>query len=418
VVEQLVESSSSHGLIHAVDAPGRAAAYESFVFTALRAVFLRLAAARGVEFGQSRHVSDTENLRTACSLLYDATGSPLFDVSGDAFDMLTAIPADDIDRALSRLDTIDYSTAEIEEFGQAYEQLLGFELGDKGLSRGDKRRKSGSHYTPRSLTEPIVERALEPLLERFDGGPSSAQILSLNVCDPAMGAGAFLIQACRFLAGRVTEAWAREGQEASESKALRFVAQRCLYGVDKNETAVHVARLSLWLLTMSKDEPFTFVDHALRHGDSLVGLDHQQLRDFHWLKGGPHRMGLAPIVELLEQSREAASLRRRIQHMAGSGSLDAHREKARLLSEADTHGDKLKLVGDVALGAFFSATKDKDRETERERRLALVLRWLGGDASVEPQLQAMQQVIRADHAPFHWEVEFPEVFEARGRPAT
>ena len=54
--------------------------------------------------------------------------------------------------------------------------------------------------------------------------------------------------------------------------ARRLVAQRCLYGVDLNPVAVDLAKVSLWLVTLAKDHALTFVDHALRHGDSLVGL--------------------------------------------------------------------------------------------------------------------------------------------------
>ena len=64
--------------------------------------------------------------------------------------------------------------------------------------------------------------------------------------------------------------------------ARRIVAQRCLYGVDKNPFAVNLAKLSLWLATFAKDHPFTFVDHTLRCGDSLVGLTAHQVEAFHW----------------------------------------------------------------------------------------------------------------------------------------
>ena len=64
--------------------------------------------------------------------------------------------------------------------------------------------------------------------------------------------------------------------------ARRIVAQRCLYGVDKNPMAVDLAKLSLWLATLAKDHPFTFLDHALRCGDSLVGLSTAQIVGFHW----------------------------------------------------------------------------------------------------------------------------------------
>ena len=68
--------------------------------------------------------------------------------------------------------------------------------------------------------------------------------------------------------------------------ARRLVAQRCLYGVDRNPMAVDLAKVSLWLATLAKDHPLTFLDHALRHGDSLVGLSREQIEGFHWDTSG------------------------------------------------------------------------------------------------------------------------------------
>ncbi len=146
-----------------------------------------------------------------------------------------------------------------------------------------ERRRSGSHYTPRSLTRPTVEEAMRSWMERCDHQPTAAQILELKICDPAMGSGAFLVESCRVLAEQLERAWSREGlPEALQPGgaahgeepllyARRLVAQSCLYGVDKNPFAVNLARLSLWLVSLSKDAPFIFVDHALKCGDSLVG---------------------------------------------------------------------------------------------------------------------------------------------------
>ena len=71
------------------------------------------------------------------------------------------------------------------------------------LQPSEERRRSGSHYTPRELTEPIVRTALAPIFDRLraeGGGPlRPEQILDLKVCDPAMGSGAFLVEACRQL---------------------------------------------------------------------------------------------------------------------------------------------------------------------------------------------------------------------------
>ena len=112
-----------------------------------------------------------------------------------------------------------------------------------------------------------------------------------------MGSGAFLVQACRFLSARLVEAWAIEeqagrvvdltgqvheprtsvesmppGVETRAENARRIVAERCLYGVDLNPLAVELAKLSLWLVTLSKGRPFGFLDHNLRRGDSLLGI--------------------------------------------------------------------------------------------------------------------------------------------------
>ena len=148
------------------------------------------------------------------------------------------------------------------------------------LQPSDERRRSGSHYTPRTLTEPIVETTFRPILERLGPNPTPEQILDLKVCDPAMGSGAFLVAVCRFLADLLVRAWHAHNlvpkdippDEDEILHARRIVAQRCLYGVDKNPMAVDLAKLSLWLATLAKDHPFTFLDHALKCGDSLVGL--------------------------------------------------------------------------------------------------------------------------------------------------
>jgi hypothetical protein len=155
----------------------------------------------------------------------------------------------------------------------------------------EERRRSGSHYTPRELTEPIVATTLRPIFEAFGGAPTPEQILALKVCDPAMGSGAFLVGACRYIGDKLVEAWQRQGQmppmppdEDPQLYARRLVAQQCLYGVDRNAYAVQLAKLSLWLVTLAREHPFTFLDHALRHGDSLVGLTYQQITTFHWAR--------------------------------------------------------------------------------------------------------------------------------------
>ena len=82
--------------------------------------------------------------------------------------------------------------------------------------------------------------------------------------------------------GKANEALIPDNPAERKTYAMRIIAQRCLYGVDINPLAAEMAKLSLWLATLAKDHPFTFLDHSLRHGDSLVGLSREQIASFNW----------------------------------------------------------------------------------------------------------------------------------------
>src|SRR3989304_4799134 len=104
-----------------------------------------------------------------------------------------------------------------------------------------------------------------------------------------MGSGAFLVEACRQLGDELVKAWhvhkdlpKLPPDEDGVLHARRLGDPRGPYGVDKNPMAVDRAKLSLWLAPLAKDHPFTFVDHSLRCGDSLVGLSREQIAAFHW----------------------------------------------------------------------------------------------------------------------------------------
>ena len=86
------------------------------------------------------------------------------------------------------------------------------------LQPSDERRRSGSHYTPRTLTEPIVRKTLEPVLKHLGEQPTPQQILNLKVCDMAMGSGAFLVEACRQLGDALLKAWNVQQQHAQGSR--------------------------------------------------------------------------------------------------------------------------------------------------------------------------------------------------------
>lgn len=277
------------------------------------------------------------------------------------------------------------------------------------------RRSTGSHYTPRSLSERVVRRTLDPVIACLGESPIADQILQLKVCDPAMGSGAFLVEACRYLAERIVEAWRRTGdlpvmlERHGEPLlyAKRLVAERCLYGVDKNPAAVELAKLSVWLETLSADRPFTFLDHVLRCGDSLIGLDLEQIRSFRW---SPDKQ-LPTIALLVDQVlAEVREHRHAIQELADDDREEAQREKRRLLELADLALGRVKLVADVCIGAFFARADTKAREEERLRRCAIVEMWLSGADDLRSTVDRWSGEIHREHSPFHWHLEFPEVF--------
>lgn len=311
--------------------------------------------------------------------------------------------------------------------------------GSMVLQPSDERRRSGSHYTPRALTAPIVRTTLQPILARLGEAPTPRQILDLAVCDPAMGSGAFLVEVCRLLGDELVKAWHVHNEvlvippdEDEVLHARRLVAQHCLYGVDKNPMAVDLAKLSLWLVTLARDHPFTFLDHSLRCGDALVGLTQEQILRFHWRplardtahisarKQVPRRSAASDHAQQIEIP--TAMIAARIHNATASRQriLAARDDRpyAQLQTELGNADDALspvRLAGDLVIAAFFAANKEAQRNTQRDTwawQLASYLgpsgrldEWLPLDAAVAALRTAAQPI-----APFHWEIEFPEVF--------
>ncbi|MBI5764263.1 MAG: N-6 DNA methylase [Planctomycetes bacterium] len=281
------------------------------------------------------------------------------------------------------------------------------------LQPSDERRRSGSHYTPRSLTEPIVRKTLEPILKRLGNKPTPEQLLDLKICDMACGSGAFMVEACRQLGDELVKAWHMHNRvpkippdEDEVLHARRVIAQRCLYGVDKNPMAVDLAKLSLWLATLAKDHPFTFLDHALRAGDSLVGLTRQQIADFHWDRTKEKRLGQEHIEERIKRATQARK------EILDAGDSLRPEDKAQRLAVADEALDAVRFFGDLCTAAFFAGKNDRERKSKREEYLDRLTVYLqSGDMHQRPTTQA--DALRSGErpiVPFHWEIEFPEVF--------
>ena len=285
------------------------------------------------------------------------------------------------------------------------------------LQPGEERRKSGSHYTPQQLTRPLVAKAFEPHFNRMGDKPDPDAVLSMTVCDPAMGSGAFLVEATRQLSDKLLEAWAaypdkdpckKLGADDRVFVAMRMVAQRCIYGVDRNPAAVDLAKMSMWLLTISKDHPFTFMDHSLKHGDALVGMSKEQIRKFHWdlSKGG----SILPELRTLDREvEEAVQARLELRNLDADQTLDLVCK----LAEANDKMEKAKRAGDLLVYAWFSDDKEKTRNKSRDRYTDRFSDAIRHDSLEMKAIEDLRYAAKP-LSPFHWELEFPEVFKNGG----
>jgi len=282
------------------------------------------------------------------------------------------------------------------------------------LQPGEERRRTGSHYTPRELTEPIVRTTLSPILKALGDRPTPEMILNLKVCDPAMGSGAFLVETCRQLSECLVKAWEVHDvmpqippDEEPLLYARRLVAQQCLYGVDKNPFAVNLAKLSIWLVTLAKDHAFTFVDHSLKHGDSLVGLTRKQIAAFSWkLQVGGQGDWIDDKME--QDLKEALGWRNTLQGLDEGD----YNQKKEAWWEAENALSDARLIGDLAVAAFFNVDKDKAREELRNQYRSKVEAWRAKEAN-RHDLEGIVEELRGGEKPvlpMHWEIEFPEVF--------
>lgn len=389
----------------------------------------------------------------------------------EAIDLLARASSDDGIRGF-----VDYSTLGVRHLGSIYEGLLEYRIrvaNEQMVATGDKllwmpyskyklkskrpldfrefpkenraetselflethkgeRKSSGSYYTPEFVVEYIVDNALTPILDkkwnqaRQDRTSVVSATLSTKILDPAMGSGHFLVEVIEYLAPKLLEAVELdiESGHLTEEQAAQFtsdwakreIASHCVYGVDLNDLAVELSKVSIWLSTVSKERPLSFLDHRLKRGNSLFG---SKIVDLPWLPGvrpagvvGQLDKPYGFVEKMLVQLQELDAI--------PDESVDDVKRKESLFAKLKDSSDyrRIRAVADVHTGIYFIRP---DLESIRKGYNDLIndayhadsRRWHERfELSWARQASAQSEAYCA----FHWELEFPEIFFEGARP--
>ena len=176
---------------------------------------------------------------------------------------------------------INWRDMATEELGSVYESLLElvpfrenggctFVFAGGVETKGNARKTSGSYYTQDSLVQTLLDSALDPVLDKAEREGGADAILKLKVIDPACGSGHFLLGAVRRMANRVAQV--RNIDAPDYQAAMRDVVRSCIHGVDRNPMALELAKVAMWIETVTPGKPLGFLDANIVCGDSLVGI--------------------------------------------------------------------------------------------------------------------------------------------------
>ncbi|WP_297080811.1 Eco57I restriction-modification methylase domain-containing protein [uncultured Demequina sp.] len=338
------------------------------------------------------------------------------------------------------------------------DRMVVIPVGGLIVAETPSRATSGAHYTPKDLAREVVLHALEPVV--YQPGPyqtpnrdewrllSSDQILNLKVADIACGSGAFLVSAAEYLADKVIEAWTDEGVASAQAEHLRVrarrqVVARCLYGADINGMAVEMCKISLWLVSLDPDLPFSFVDDKVLHGNSLLGITStKQLEALHidpdavasrsrsqhagllWAAEGDEA-GYVESLDVDATIRRAVDLRRNLATAVDDADPQrSSRTKRRLWDEYQETVAQLAHVADgiIAAGLPLGGKPGKKLNEAYESLRIAVDRAYGAGGGDSTMLDSIVDVgltpeVETDYErwkPLHWPLAVPDVMERGG----
>lgn len=348
---------------------------------------------------------------------------------------------------------INWRDLKTEELGSVYESLLeirprleangAFTL-DSG-AKGNDRKTSGSYYTPDSLVETLLDSALDPVLQTAEDSADAAEakvavILDLRVIDPACGSGHFLLGAARRMADRVAKLRNEDAGKEETQAALRDVVSRCIHGVDRNPMAVELAKVALWIESVSPGQPLGFLDANIRCGDALLGVF-----DLTALEEGIPDEAYKPLTGddkpaakfYAKLNKDAKKGQGQLDFAGGGGAMPPRKlaanlssiksmpeatvgqvEKKKLAFEAwknDPASNRTRVACDLYVAAFLLPKTDVPLNPLQSTVpvTADVRQALGGGSVYGPLEKAASDASTAARV-LHWPLEFPDVMVAHG----
>lgn len=358
---------------------------------------------------------------------------------------------------------VNYSGLDVEEFGSVYEGLLELKLNIKKIEGSEQysgnfdtsneRGKSGSHYTPEELVQPLIKHSLEyliqdrikPFNEKKATKESTIQsLLNLKICDVACGSGHILLSAARRVALEIARIKTEEEQPnpLAIRKAMKDVVRNCIYGVDKNPLAVELCKIALWLEAYNPGEPLNFLDHHIKCGDAIVGLAHRSelengIADEAFKTLAVDDKDIAKtwrdknVKERKERIAKSLQLKAEFEKSTENSVQEAMAEYKTFNQLPETTPDEierkakaykkfidgkgfifLKAMADTQVAQFFIPKTDANKDylmTDADFRLIL-----SGYKGWQDRKVAKATAMALEQRFFHWFIEFPEVFNEGG----
>lgn len=347
----------------------------------------------------------------------------------------------------SSLSRVNWRDMGPEELGSVYESLLelvpqvsdharSFSFASSDGPKGSTRKSTGSYYTPESLVQVVLDRALEPVVAKTladNPGREAETLLELTIVDPACGSGHFLLGAARRLASHVARLQSGGTPTVDAYRhALRRVVSRCIYGVDLNPMAVELCTANLWMEALEPGHPVPWLDSHIRHGNALLGttpsLVAAGLPDDAWKPLDGDDKEAAKLLRKRNRSERDATQAEEAPEPTGSSLAEAMtalealpeddapqlaRKRARWqeIREGDAYRHA-RSVADMWCAAFVWP-KQSGEATDVAPTHATLRQALAEPLPADSPTRSMTRALAQHHGFFHWPLEFPHVF-ARG----